>query len=365
MALPCLIVPHEENYEPMSKINIKNLSIDELSSFIDGLEEKRHRTTQILQWLYQKGVSGFDEMTNIPTSLRAVLDERFVITSLRPIDSLSSRADASQKFLLETSDGSIIEAVLMETKGHQTICISSQIGCPLRCSFCRTGDGGFERNLRSDEILNQVLFFKRYHLRPGRRFNIVFMGMGEPFLNMENLVRSVEILNAIEAFALGEKRITISTIGYPERIRDLTGSNLKFSLAVSLNATTDRARKGLMPSASGIADTLAAAEEFARGRKTRVTLEYVLISGLNDTEADARRLASMTSSRPFKINLIPFNEWGECPHRRPDEDRIERFVRLLLPTAPAVTVRRSQGADINAACGQLRLEHGRRRKGED
>lgn len=348
----------------MNKTNIKNLSIDELSSLIERLEEKRHRTTQILKWLYQKGVSDFDEMTNIPTSFRVLLDERFVITSLRPVDSLRSRADASQKILLETDDGSIIEAVLMETKGHQTICISSQIGCPLRCSFCRTGDGGFERNLRSDEILNQILFFKKNHLRPGRRFNIVFMGMGEPFLNMDNLGRSMEILNAIDAFALGEKRITISTIGYPDRIRTLAGSNLKFSLAVSLNATTDRARNGLMPSASSITDTLEAAEEFALSRRTRVTLEYVLISGLNDTAADARRLASMTSGRPFKINLIPFNEWDDCPHRRPDEDRIDRFVRLLLPTAPAVTVRRSQGVDINAACGQLRLKHGRRSKGE-
>jgi len=347
----------------VNTINIKNLSIGGLSAFIDGLGEKRHRTTQILKWLYQKGVSDFGDMTDLPAALRARLAERCVITSLRSIDSLRSRADASQKFLLGTDDGAVIEAVLMESRGYRTICISSQIGCPLGCTFCRTGDGGFERNLRSDEILNQVLFFKTHHLRPGRRFNIVFMGMGEPFLNMDNLARSLEILNALDAFALGEKRITVSTIGYPDGIRALAGSSLKFGLAVSLNATTDRTRKGLMPSASGIADTLAAAEEFARGRKTRVTLEYVLIAGLNDTAADARRLASMTAGRPFKINLIPFNEWAECPHRSPGEKRIESFVRLLLPTAPAVTVRRSQGSDINAACGQLRMEHGRKRRG--
>ncbi len=346
----------------VNPINIKNLSISELSAFVDGLGEKRHRTTQILKWLYQKGVSDFDGMTNLPVTLRDLLAERCVITSLRPIDSLRSRTDASQKFLLGTDDGAVIEAVLMESRGHQTICISSQIGCPLGCTFCRTGEGGFERNLRSDEILNQVLFFKTNHLTPGRRFNIVFMGMGEPFLNMENLARSLEILNAIDAFALAEKRITVSTIGYPDRIRSLSGSSLKFSLAVSLNATTDRTRRGLMPSASGIAETLAAAEEFARGRKTRVTIEYVLIAGLNDTAADARRLASMTAGRPFKINLIPFNEWADCPYRRPGEERIESFVRILLPTAPAVTVRRSQGGDINAACGQLRTEHRRRRR---
>lgn len=347
----------------MNKVNIKNLSIGELSSFFDDLGEKRHRTTQLLQWLYQKGVSSFDEMTNLPLSLRELLAGRFAVTFLRPLDSLRSRADASQKFLLETDDGAVIEAVLMETQGHQTICISSQIGCPLACTFCRTGDGGFERNLRSDEILNQVLFFRKKHLRPGRRFNIVFMGMGEPFLNMENLVRSIEILNANDAFALGEKRITISTVGYPGRIRDLSGSSLKFSLAVSLNATTDRERNGLMPSTSSIRETLEAAEEFARSRRTRVTLEYVLIAGLNDTAADARRLASMTSGKPFKINLIPFNEWADCRYRRPGEERIESFVRILLPTAPAVTIRRSQGSDIDAACGQLRASHGRKRRG--
>ena len=189
------------------------------------------------------------------------------------------------------------------------------------------------------------------------------MGMGEPFLNMDNLATSLEILNAIDAFALGEKRITVSTIGYPDRIRSLSGSSLKFSLAVSLNATTDRTRRGLMPSASGIADTLAAAEQFAGVRRTRVTLEYVLIAGINDTAADARRLASLTAGKPFKINLIPFNEWPGCPHRGPDEERLEDFMRLLLPTAPAVTVRRSQGADINAACGQLRIKHAGKRRG--
>ena len=347
----------------MSKANIKNLSIAELSSFIDSIDEKRHRATQILKWLYQKGVSEFDAMSNLPLSLRALLRERFIITSLRQSDSLRSRADASQKFLLETDDGSAIEAVLMEARGHQTICISSQIGCPLHCSFCRTGDGGFDRNLRSDEILNQVLFFKMHYLRPRRRFNIVFMGMGEPFLNIENLARSIEILNAQDAFALGEKRITVSTIGFPDAIREMSGSGLKFSLALSLNATTDRARRELMPSASGLRATLGAAEEFARVRETRVTLEYVLLSGLNDTEADARRLVSMTAGKPFKINLIPFNEWKGCPYRRPNEKEIDRFVRLLLPRAPAVTVRRSQGTDINAACGQLRLKREEEKKG--
>lgn len=343
----------------MNKANIKNLSLAELSSAVRELGEKRHRTTQVLQWLYQKGIASFADMTNLPSTLRALLDERYTITSLRLVDSVRSRIDRSQKFLLETDDGSLIESVLMQSGTRRTICISSQIGCPLRCTFCRTGNGGFARNLRSDEILNQVLFFKMFHLARGVRFNIVFMGMGEPFLNMDNVGRSIEILNAIDAFALREKRITISTVGFPDVIRVLAGSDLKFGLAVSLNATTDRTRKLLMPAGGSIRGTLDAAEEFARRRRTRVTLEYVLMAGLNDTPTDARRLAALTSGRPFKINLIPFNEWDDCVYKRPSEERIERFVQLLLPTAPAVTVRRSQGTDINAACGQLSVRRSR------
>jgi 23S rRNA (adenine2503-C2)-methyltransferase len=339
----------------MEKRSIKNLSIAELSAALEELGEKRHRTAQILKWLYQKGCGGFSEMTNLPALLRRTLEGRFTITSLRLADSVRSHADVSQKFLLESGDGARIEAVLMEAHGHRTICISSQVGCALACALCRTGTGGFERNVRSDEILNQILFFTSGHLPPHERFNIVFMGMGEPLLNLDNLVKALEIINANDAFALGEKRVTVSTIGIPEAIRRLLETGLKFSLAISLNATTDEARKRLMPAARDIDETLAAGIEFARGRRTRVTIEYVLIRDVNDSEADARRLAGLTAGKPFKINLIPFNEWEGCAFRRPSDERIESFIALLLPRAPAVTVRRSQGSDINAACGQLRV----------
>jgi 23S rRNA (adenine2503-C2)-methyltransferase len=339
----------------MEKQNIKNLSAAELSAVIEELGEKRHRAAQILKWLYQKGCGGFSGMTNLPTSLRLTLEKRFEITSLRLAESVRSGADMSQKFLLESDDGSRIEAVLMEAHGHRTICISSQVGCALGCTLCRTGEGGFERDLRSDEILNQVLFFRTGFLPPRERFNIVFMGMGEPLLNLGNLTTALEILNSSDAFALGEKRITVSTIGIPEAIRALARGSLKFSLAISLNATTDEVRRRLMPAARNLDETLAAALEFALARGTRVTIEYVLIENVNDTPEDARRLTELTAARPFKINLIPFNEWEGCALRRPSEERIESFIALLLPRAPAVTVRRSQGADICAACGQLRL----------
>jgi len=338
----------------MEKRNIKNLSVAELSAAVEELGEKRHRTAQILKWLYQKGCSGFSEMTNLPAGLRRTLEERFTITSLRLADSVRSQRDVSQKFLLESDDGALIEAVLMEAHGHRTICISSQLGCALACALCRTGAGGFERNVRSDEILNQILFFKSGHLPPRERFNIVFMGMGEPLVNLGNLVRAIEIINSNDGFALGEKRITVSTIGVPETIRELGRTGLKFGLAISLNATTDEERTRLMPAARRIDETLAAGIEFARARKTRVTIEYVLIRDVNDSEEDARRLAGLTAGKPFKINLIPFNEWEGCAFRRPSDERVDDFIALLLPRAPAVTVRRSQGSDINAACGQLR-----------
>lgn len=336
------------------RINIKNLTPTQITAALAEMSEQRHRTRQIMQWIWQKGAASFDEMTSLSLDLRARLEERFRIPEMHVAGSLSSASDRSQKFLLECEDGAVMETVLMEARGIYTLCVSSQVGCPLACSFCRTGIGGLERDLATGEILDQILYFRLNHIPPRRRFNIVFMGMGDPLLNTANVFPALEILNHQDAFALREKRITISTIGFPDRIRELESSGLCAGLAVSLNAVDDRTRKRLMPAAAGIAETLAAAEDYAINRKMRTTLEYVLIAGANDSPEDARGLASLTSGRPFKINIIPFNEWEGCELRRPDEDTIDRFIEILLPSAPAVTVRRSQGGDIGAACGQLR-----------
>ncbi|MCU0640238.1 MAG: 23S rRNA (adenine(2503)-C(2))-methyltransferase RlmN [Candidatus Krumholzibacteria bacterium] len=339
----------------MEKLNIKNMTATELSLVLREMNEKHHRTRQIMQWLYQKGATSFSSMSNLSIPLRGRLSEMFRITSLDVVRSVASNEDKSQKFLLSTDDGLLIESVIMEAQGHYTICISSQIGCPLGCAFCSTGSGGFERDLRADEILNQILYFRTNHIPAGQRFNIVFMGMGDPFLNIENVSRALAVVNDIDAFALREKRVTVSTAGFPGRIDAISSSPLKFSLAVSVNATTEKIRSELMPGAGGLHETVAAAERFARARKSRTTLEYVLIEDVNDSPEDAARLSAMTAGKPFKINLIPFNEWEGCPFRRPSEKRLEEFIRILLPKAPAVTVRRSQGNDISAACGQLRM----------
>ncbi|RKZ08542.1 23S rRNA (adenine(2503)-C(2))-methyltransferase RlmN [bacterium] len=336
------------------KVNIKDLTRADLTEQLIQMGEKRHRASQIYQWLFKKWIETFDDMSNISKSLREKLDRHYYISKLEPIDSVQSSSDGSRKFLLACEDGSIIETVLMETAGHKTICISSQVGCPVGCKFCRTGAGGFVRNLSSDEILNQVIYFKKHHLEPHKRFNIVFMGMGEPMLNMVSVIKAIEILNDESALALGEKRITLSTVGFVEKIKRLIDSNAKFKLAISLNATDDATRRKIIPNASNIRELLDAAEQFAIARDTRVTLEYVMLEDINDTAEDASRLAEMTTGRPFKINLIPFNEWEGCEFKTPSEERIDEFIRVLLPVAPAVTVRRSRGSDISAACGQLR-----------
>lgn len=336
------------------KMNIKNLSHSQIAAAIAEMGEQRHRTRQIMQWIWQKGAASFDEMTSLSLGLRTRLSERFRIPEMRVVGSVSSGSDGSQKFLLECEDNAVVEVVLMEARGIYTVCISSQIGCPLACVFCRTGVGGLERDLTTGEILDQILFFRMNHIPPRRRFNIVFMGMGDPLLNTANVFPALEILNHEDGFALREKRITVSTIGFPARIIELEKSGLKAGLAVSLNAVDNDTRKRLMPAAASIEETLAAAEDYAISRKMRTTLEYVMIAGVNDSPEDAHRLASLTSGRPFKINIIPFNEWNGCGLKRPGEETINSFIKILLPTAPAVTVRRSQGGDIGAACGQLR-----------
>ena len=338
----------------MSRINIKDIGPGRLESILSGMGEERHRTGQVMRWLWRKGARTFDRMTDLSLELRSRLSDTFFIPFLDIEGSLSSATDRSQKFLLRCEDGERIESVLMEARGVYTVCVSTQAGCPLGCTFCRTGRDGFRRNLRADEILDQVLIARKDRIPAGRRMNIVLMGMGDPLLNPEGVSRALRILNHPDGFSLGEKRITLSTAGSPARLGRLGSSGLKFSLAISLNAVDDGLRKRLMPRAAGVEETLDAAEGFARSRKGRVTVEYVLIAGVNDSAEEARRLASLTSRRPFKINVIPFNEWEGSPFSRPSDEAVDRFVSALLPEAPAVTVRRSQGGGIGAACGQLR-----------
>lgn len=334
---------------------MRDMSLAELRRFVLELGEKEYRFRQIASWLYKKMARDFDEMTDLSKTLRETLHAKAVITSLRTKDVKISHSDGTRKMLYELADGAAIESVLMRQEKRITLCISTQVGCPLDCTFCQTGRGRFRRNLCAGEILDQICLLKRECIDETEKVNIVFMGMGEPLLNFEELTRAIRTLNDPLGLNTGSKRITVSTSGLPERIIELADQGLKCSLAISLNASNDSTRSKLMPAlaAYSIKEILEAARYFHRKTRRRVTLEYVLLDGVNTSTRDAAALAKLSAGGPFKINLIPYNPVRDSAFKGMSDEAIDKFVRVLLPTAPAVTVRRSRGADIDAACGQL------------
>ena len=351
----------------MERIVLKNLSLEKLSEWFADLGEPAYRAKQVRDWIYNKGVFDFESMTNLPADLRERLAELATLHSLETVSSKGSKTDGSEKFLYRLDDGETVEAVLIRMKSHSTLCVSSQVGCAMGCVFCETGRWGFRRNLRQDEILDQVLDL-RAKLSEDERYNIVFMGMGEPLQNYPVLLSTLRILMSDEGLALGARRITVSTVGFPDRIRKLAGEDIKVGLAVSLVSPNDDMRRTLIPGhqKQTIKKILEAAEFYAKETGRRVTLEYILMPGITDQPKDAERLRRITDGRPFKVNIIPYNP-GEtkvemllpgfrAPEelRRPTEAEVDRFVGRLIPAVPAVTVRWSQGTEVGGACGQLR-----------
>jgi len=328
----------------------------ELENFIAAHNQPSYRFRQVASWLYAKHASDFESMTDLPLDFRRRLADSSIITAIAPVLVEVSKIDGTRKFLFELSDGELIESVLMRNEGRSTLCISTQVGCPLDCVFCQTGKSGFSRNLTSGEILDQVCLLSAECSDEGGRMNIVFMGMGEPLLNYREIVKSIKILNDPLGVNLSGRRITLSTAGIPRRIRELASEDIQCMLAVSLNAADDAKRRELMPAVSRytIKETLEAVRFFAKTSGRRVTLEYVLLKDINTSRSDSLKLAALTGDQPFKINLIPYNPGGEF--KGVTEKDIDGFIKELLPKAPAVTVRRSKGTDINAACGQLWTE---------
>ncbi|UCH82846.1 MAG: 23S rRNA (adenine(2503)-C(2))-methyltransferase RlmN [Candidatus Latescibacterota bacterium] len=342
------------------KTHLRDLSLDQLSEFVSGFGEPPYRYRQLVSWLYEKLAGDFQEMTDLPLRLREQLAHHARVTSLRATTVQVSQIDGTRKFLFDLGDGKSIESVLMRHGQRVTLCISSQVGCPMDCLFCQTSKGVFQRNLKCGEILDQICHLKRVcrdedEAKKSHPVNIVFMGMGEPLLNYRSLVHAIRTLNAPEGFDMGSKRITVSTSGLPRRMCNLADAGLRCSLALSLNATTDSDRRRLMPAVSKypIKETIDAARYFAETSGRRVTLEYVLLRGENTSDEDARRLGKISRQGPFKLNLIPYNPGPEGEYETLDEDELQRFIQLLLPYAPTLTVRRSKGPDIFAACGQL------------
>lgn len=341
----------------MGKIDILSLGFEELRSALESAGFPAYRARQLYSWLYSHGVSDLASMTNLPKALRGYIEEEGMLLPVSVTSERKSKTDATKKLLIRLRDGLNVETVLMPDKGKATVCVSTQVGCALGCAFCATGRMGLARNLSAGEIVGQILAARPF---PGgkvaqARLNLVFMGMGEPLANCPALFKAIEILNDPNGLAVGARRMTVSTAGLPKGIRRLSGLGLQIGLAVSLNAATEELRNKLMPinKRYPLKHVIDAAADYASTRGRRVTLEYVMLGGINDRGKDAEALASVAADLPCKINIIEYNPCPGLPFRPPTPGAMARFVEYLYEHAPAVTVRSSRGADIDAACGQL------------
>lgn len=344
--------------------NLKQFDLEELRAFAERVGEPSYRGGQLFNWIYGKGVHDFSQMSDLPASFRDRLADGAAAPTLTRIDRQES-SDGTIKVIFDLPSGRRVESVLIpdfDEDGRPrrlTVCVSSQVGCAMGCRFCATGMMGFHQNLRAGEIFDQVWQMNQIARdRYDRKVtNVVFMGMGEPLLNLEAVLKSVRILTHPKSLNLSWKRITVSTVGLARRIRDLADADEKVHLAVSLHAPTDEQRRRIMPVSRSEKTDLGALEEAIRyyydttGR--RLTYEYCLFDGVNDGPDDARRLAAITRWVPSKVNLITYNPVEGADFARTPPDHMERFIQELVRRDVTVTVRRSRGADIDAACGQL------------
>ena len=344
-------------------VDIKDLTQSDLEDFVVKLGHKRYQARQLIKWLYQKGAINFHEMTDLPTNFREALRRVAFISTLTPNEVEISR-DGSKKFLFSLMDGHSVESVLVPEVSRLTLCVSTQVGCPLSCRFCLSGSMGFVRNLTTSEILNQILAAQRQETPRRRITNIVFMGMGEPLANYDNTAKAIEMMQYDPGLGLSGRRITLSTSGLVPEMERLMATGLRFQLAVSLNAADDDTRSFLMPinKSHPLVEVLESCRRFRLRPRERIIFEYVLIDGINDSPRDALRLVRLLKGIPCKVNLIPFNESPEQEFSRPDEKKILGFQMALLDQYITCIVRKSRGGDISAACGQLR---GRFRRVQD
>ena len=326
-----------------------------LADRLDGLGVARYRADQIFSWVYRKHHRTAAGMTNLPAELRERLAAVCALEPPRLASVHATKDQRTHKFVMQLHDGARVECVSMRTEKRMTYCISSQVGCALKCSFCATGLMGLERNLAADEIVAQVIAMGDHHGWRDERFNLVLMGMGEPLANYRAVVEALRILNDERGLNLGARRVTVSTSGLVPQMRALSEEGMAVGLAVSLHATTDELRDQLVPVNQRwpLAELIPAAREFGQKTGRRVTLEYTLLAGVNDRPEDADRLARIARDLPSKINLIPYNPVPGLPWKRPSAEAVTAFAERLYPHAPAVMVRQTLGGEIWAACGQL------------
>ncbi len=339
--------------------NLRDYTLEELEAlFLErGLPAFRGR--QVFRWLTTPGLSSFEQMTDLPKPLRAELAEEFSI-ALPEVAKEEVSQDGTRKLALRLSDGEIIECVLIPEADHYTLCVSSQVGCAMGCAFCLTARMGFRRNLTPGEITGQVVrareVLRREEPDQGKPLrNIVFMGMGEPLANYGAVLKALKNLLHPKGFDFSSRRVTVSTVGLVPQIKRL-GQDILVKLAISLHAADDETRSRLVPinKKYPLKDLISACHEYPLKKGWRITFEYVLLEGVNDSPKAARRLAKLLRGIPAKINLIPFNEHPDLPFKRPDEETILAFQKILMDAGYVATIRKSRGQDISAACGQLR-----------
>lgn len=334
--------------------DIKSMTLPELRAYLTSMGEKSFRADQIYGWMHRQLVTSYDDMKNIPQSLREKLKEQMPLTALKAADVLTSGIDGTQKYLFELSDGNLIESVLMKYKHGNSVCISSQAGCRMGCRFCASTIGGLNRCLLPSEMLDQV--YRIQTLTGQRVSNVVVMGTGEPLDNYDHLLRFIHLLTGPEGLNISQRSITVSTCGIVPGILRLADENLEITLALSLHASTQEKRESLMPVAKEyeIHEVLNACRYYFEKTGRRVTFEYALVGGVNDSEQDAEQLHRLLGNGNFHINLIPVNPVKERSYVQPDRTAVLAFQKKLEKYGINVTIRREMGRDINGACGQLR-----------
>jgi 23S rRNA (adenine2503-C2)-methyltransferase len=344
----------------MKKATLKGMTLPELENFVAGLGWEKYRARQIFKWLYNKQVDDFSKMSDIPKDYREKLSEVADINELKLSTFEKSNCDGTIKFLFELKDGEKIESVLIPDDSRLTLCVSTQVGCPIDCKFCATGAMGFKRNLTAGEIVDQVIQSQRFSER--RITNIVFMGMGEPLLNLKNLLKAIDIITSDDGIRIGSRKITISTVGLPDKIKELADAGRKVKLAISLHTLNEDLRKKLIPIANRypIQSVIEAVKYYYNKIGLRITYEYILFEGLNDTDEDVKKLVELAKIVPCKINILKFHpvdfiRKDPILKKLKPSKRLEEFAQRLRENNLTVFIRSNAGEDIKAACGQLAI----------
>jgi len=341
---------------PETKKDIRALTKEQLRDFFVSQGDKAFRGNQVYEWLWQKSAHSFEGMTNISKETRAMLENNFVINHIR-VDQMQRSNDGTIKNAVKLHDGLIVESVLIPTATRTTACVSSQVGCSLDCKFCATARLKRMRNLNPDEIYDQVVAIdnqsRLYFNRP--LSNIVFMGMGEPLMNYNNVLKAIDKITSPEGLGMSPKRITVSTSGVPKMIKKMAEEDVKFNLAVSLHSAIDEVRTSIMPfnATFPLSDLREALQFWYQKTKKLITYEYVVWEGINDSQTDVDALVKFCRFAPSKVNLIEYNPIDDGQFSQASEEAIQRYVKTLEQNNITVTIRRSRGKDIDAACGQL------------